>query len=92
MIQRDADAPGYRFLRAFAWSAEIDRDRVAGSEALGRQRRAHAFGCRRQIRPRLEAPQSVLEKADDVIEADAAETNGRFCWPAGIVEEPLPSW
>lgn len=21
-----------------------------------------------------------------------AETNGRFCWPEGIVEEPLPSW
>ena len=27
-----------------------------------------------------------------LIGEEGAETNGRFCWPSGIVEEPLPSW
>src|SRR4249919_2012820 len=87
MVQRDADAPGHRFLRPFAWSAQIDRDRVAGGDPLGRQRRTDAFGCSRQVRPRLEAPQSVLEVADDVIEADTAEAYGGFVLAAGIRDD-----
>jgi NAD(P)-dependent dehydrogenase (short-subunit alcohol dehydrogenase family) len=27
-----------------------------------------------------------------LIGEEGADTNGRFCWPSGIVEEPLPSW
>jgi hypothetical protein len=27
-----------------------------------------------------------------LVSEEGAETNGRFCWPSGIVEEPLPSW
>jgi NAD(P)-dependent dehydrogenase (short-subunit alcohol dehydrogenase family) len=34
------------------------------------------------------AIQLVLE----LVSEEGARTNGRFCWPAGIAEEPLPSW
>jgi len=27
-----------------------------------------------------------------LVSEEGAETNGRFCWPTGIAEEPLPSW
>jgi NAD(P)-dependent dehydrogenase (short-subunit alcohol dehydrogenase family) len=27
-----------------------------------------------------------------LVSEESAETNGRFCWPTGIAEAPLPSW
>jgi hypothetical protein len=34
----------------------------------------------------------AIELVLELLSEEGAETNGRFCWPAGIVEEPLPSW
>jgi NAD(P)-dependent dehydrogenase (short-subunit alcohol dehydrogenase family) len=34
----------------------------------------------------------AVELVLSLVSEEGAETNGRFCWPAGIVEEPLPSW
>jgi len=34
----------------------------------------------------------AIELVLELLGEEGAETNGRFCWPAGIVEEPLPSW
>ena len=34
----------------------------------------------------------AIELALSLVSEEGAETNGRFCWPAGIAESPLPSW
>ena len=34
----------------------------------------------------------AIELVLELVSEEGAETTGRFCWPAGIVEEPLPSW
>jgi NAD(P)-dependent dehydrogenase (short-subunit alcohol dehydrogenase family) len=34
----------------------------------------------------------AIELVLTLLSEEGAETNGRFCWPAGIAETPLPSW
>jgi NAD(P)-dependent dehydrogenase (short-subunit alcohol dehydrogenase family) len=34
----------------------------------------------------------AIELVLALVSDEGAETNGRFCWPAGIAESPLPSW
>jgi NAD(P)-dependent dehydrogenase (short-subunit alcohol dehydrogenase family) len=34
----------------------------------------------------------AIELVLELVSEEGAQTNGRFCWPAGIAEEPLPSW
>jgi NAD(P)-dependent dehydrogenase (short-subunit alcohol dehydrogenase family) len=34
----------------------------------------------------------AIELVLRLVSEEGGETNGRFCWPDGIVEEPLPSW
>src|SRR3954463_827441 len=87
MVQRNAHAPRHGFQRAFARRSQIDGQRGPRRQPLCRQRWADAFGCRRQIRTRLETPQPVLEVADDVIEADAAEPYGGFVLVSGIRDD-----
>ena len=41
----------------------------------------------RQVRPRFQAVQSILQISDDVIEADAPEAGGRFVLPARVRDD-----
>ena len=34
----------------------------------------------------------AIELVLTLVSEEGVETNGRFCWPAGIAERPLPSW
>jgi NAD(P)-dependent dehydrogenase (short-subunit alcohol dehydrogenase family) len=34
----------------------------------------------------------AIELVLDLLSDEGAATNGRFCWPTGIAETPLPSW
>jgi NAD(P)-dependent dehydrogenase (short-subunit alcohol dehydrogenase family) len=34
----------------------------------------------------------AVELVLELVSEEGAETNGRFCWPRGIVEEPMPTW
>jgi NAD(P)-dependent dehydrogenase (short-subunit alcohol dehydrogenase family) len=34
----------------------------------------------------------AIELVLALVSEEGAETNGRFCWPTGIAEAPLPSW
>jgi hypothetical protein len=34
----------------------------------------------------------AIELVLTLVSEEGAETSGRFCWPAGIAESPLPSW
>ena len=74
--------PAMRFCWRSPRRADVDEQRRlvarSGRHALGRDLRAEALGRHRQLRPRLEAVQPVLEIADDVIEADAAEPHRRL--------------
>jgi NAD(P)-dependent dehydrogenase (short-subunit alcohol dehydrogenase family) len=39
-----------------------------------------------------DSTEHAIELVLRLVSDEGAETNGRFCWPDGIVEEPLPSW
>jgi NAD(P)-dependent dehydrogenase (short-subunit alcohol dehydrogenase family) len=39
-----------------------------------------------------DSTEHALELVLRLVSEEGGATNGRFCWPDGIVEEPLPSW
>jgi NAD(P)-dependent dehydrogenase (short-subunit alcohol dehydrogenase family) len=39
-----------------------------------------------------DSTEHAIDLVFTLIGEKGAGTNGRFCWPTGIVEEPLPSW
>src|SRR6266849_8817826 len=87
MVQRDANAAGDELLVAFAGRANVHRQRLARGQALGRQRRAEPLGRRGEVGTRLEAAQTVLQIADDVIETDPPEASGGFVLPSRVGDD-----
>lgn len=39
-----------------------------------------------------DSTEHAVELVLALVSEEGGDTNGRFCWPEGIVEEPLPSW
>src|ERR1700724_1655735 len=82
MIERHADAPADAFLLALAWCAHVERERRivawSGRHALCGDLRADAVGGYRQFWSRLDALETVLEIADDLIEADQSQPRRRL--------------
>src|SRR3954452_19333923 len=87
VVEWDADAAADEFLRALRRGSDVDGERMSGGEAVGRERRADALGGRGQLRPRREGGPGGLQVADDVIETDAAETNRRLVFAAGVGDD-----
>ncbi len=83
VIQGKVDASVDVLRRVLPGTPHVDNlRRLGGQHPLGREGRAHPLSRRAQLRSRREAVQTVLQVADDTVEADAPEPHLRLLFAA----------
>src|SRR5581483_3910300 len=84
MVQREPDARLDALLLPLARAADVDGERRARrGQQLGRECGAEPVGARGERRALVEGAKTPFQAPEDIVEADAAQTYGRFALAAG---------